>query len=476
MTTSQQLIVAAGVCGLVAVPTALRSPDARLSELALLFGAMAGVLLFFAAAITALVLSRTEVGRGSPRSLAGATTALVLLGSQTLLACELVLLSGTEGLGVAGTALADLVVSAGALAVAIAGLRATALRRPFLLGALVVLIAAAARVVLALALEVPQAPAGLAALFVSLAVAANVATGMVLGQTFALPDHLTRRLCAILGAIGLATLARNPGFELQPVAVALNAAMAVLVAWAVCRGLVALNRSAVSQQLRAQALEGDLLHLSTSGQADAERMHEIRSTVAGLRAADELVNSGAIDEAASRRLRASVSSELARLERLVARPAVRVPAQRRTDVVDLDETLGVLADTHRARGRSVEWQASGATLAGCSDDVSVAVNILLENSARHACGSHSRIEVAGDEATVEIVVSDDGPGIAPTVRESMFDWGVSTDHDHGDGIGLAMAKRLVHEQGGSLELLEEPATGTAFSIRLPAARTSVENV
>ncbi|MGN0062665.1 MAG: sensor histidine kinase [Nocardioides sp.] len=475
MTTSQQVLVAVGVCALVAVPAALRAPGAGLSDAALLFGALAGLLLFFAAATTTLILSRTAAARQAPRSLVWATTALILLGSQTLLGCELVLMAGDWGLGVAGTALLELVVSAAALATAALGVRGTGVRRPFLLGSAVVVGAAVARLVVELRVDLPAAPAGLAALFVSLAVAANVGTGIVIGQSFDLPDRWVRRLCTLLAAVGLATLTRNPGFELTPVATVLNAALAVLVAWVICMSLVVLTRAAISQQRRANALEGDLLHLSTSGRDEAERMHEIRSTVAGLRAADQLVNSADLDDATSLRLRSSLSTELARLERLVSRPAATVPGPRPRDVVDLDSTLGVLADTHQARGRNVEWRSSGVRLEGSADDVVVALNILLENSARHASGSHSTIEVAGDDSTVEIVVSDDGPGIAEDVRESLFDWGVSTDHARGDGIGLAMARRLVTEQGGSLDLLDDPRPGTAFSIKLPTARTSPEN-
>lgn len=66
---------------------------------------------------------------------------------------------------------------------------------------------------------------------------------------------------------------------------------------------------------------------------------------------------------------------------------------------------------------------------------------------------------------VEIFVTDNGPGIAPEIREKLFRPFESFGKEHGTGLGLAMSRRLVEMQDGTLELIEDGA-GAVFRVRL----------
>ncbi len=68
---------------------------------------------------------------------------------------------------------------------------------------------------------------------------------------------------------------------------------------------------------------------------------------------------------------------------------------------------------------------------------------------------------------VEIVVHDDGPGIAQDVMDKLFLPFFTTKHK-GTGLGLAISQRLVQEMGGAIVAASSGA-GASFSIRLPAA-------
>ncbi|MBX3182583.1 MAG: GAF domain-containing protein [Polyangiaceae bacterium] len=68
---------------------------------------------------------------------------------------------------------------------------------------------------------------------------------------------------------------------------------------------------------------------------------------------------------------------------------------------------------------------------------------------------------------VEIVVHDDGPGIAPDVMDKLFLPFFTTKHK-GTGLGLAISQRLVQEMGGAITATSHGA-GASFNIRLPAA-------
>jgi nitrogen fixation/metabolism regulation signal transduction histidine kinase len=69
-----------------------------------------------------------------------------------------------------------------------------------------------------------------------------------------------------------------------------------------------------------------------------------------------------------------------------------------------------------------------------------------------------------------IDVDDDGPGIAPDVREVLFDPYVTTKRD-GTGLGLTIVKKIIVDHGGTIEAGSSPMGGARFEIRLPRAGT-----
>jgi signal transduction histidine kinase len=67
------------------------------------------------------------------------------------------------------------------------------------------------------------------------------------------------------------------------------------------------------------------------------------------------------------------------------------------------------------------------------------------------------------------VFADEGPGVAPEIRDRLFQPFVTSGKKGGTGLGLAVARRFVADHGGSLELWDgEPiARGAHFRIVLP---------
>ncbi|MFN8543656.1 MAG: HAMP domain-containing sensor histidine kinase [Candidatus Binatia bacterium] len=71
---------------------------------------------------------------------------------------------------------------------------------------------------------------------------------------------------------------------------------------------------------------------------------------------------------------------------------------------------------------------------------------------------------------VEVVVADNGPAIAATDRDRVFEpFFTRNPHAGGLGLGLALARELVEAQGGTVTLEEHAELGTAFCVRLPVA-------
>jgi two-component system sensor kinase FixL len=65
-----------------------------------------------------------------------------------------------------------------------------------------------------------------------------------------------------------------------------------------------------------------------------------------------------------------------------------------------------------------------------------------------------------------VEVADRGPGLAPEVRERLFEPFVTTKRT-GTGLGLAIARRVVEAHGGEIEAEARPGGGTVFRVLLP---------
>ena len=112
-----------------------------------------------------------------------------------------------------------------------------------------------------------------------------------------------------------------------------------------------------------------------------------------------------------------------------------------------------------------------------ADELRRAVDNLVANAVRHAT---RRVELAADldRDQVVLTVRDDGPGVAESDRERVFERFTRLDdaraRDHGgSGLGLPIVRELVRRAGGEVALTDaDPPWQLAAVIRLPAARST----
>ena len=93
-------------------------------------------------------------------------------------------------------------------------------------------------------------------------------------------------------------------------------------------------------------------------------------------------------------------------------------------------------------------------------------NLILNALAHTAAGGEIRLGAARDGALLRLWVADDGSGVPPALRATLFD-PLVTGRDGGTGLGLAVVREVVQAHGGRVALNDEQATGTRIELELP---------
>ncbi|MDA8210115.1 MAG: HAMP domain-containing sensor histidine kinase [Actinomycetota bacterium] len=212
----------------------------------------------------------------------------------------------------------------------------------------------------------------------------------------------------------------------------------------------------------------------------SDASHELRSPIASIRA--ELEVSLLHPEATEMPVALSAAlEEAARMQRIVddlltlAKIDEKVLVAK-TESVDMDEIVATEARRIRAQyGKSVDTtEVQAARILGDRDQIFRVVRNLFDNAARY---SRSRVAISLTvlDGTVELRVSDDGPGIPEEMREKVFERFHRVEKDRsrisgGSGLGLAIAASLVELHRGRLYVEEGPSElgGAELVLQLPA--------
>lgn len=307
-----------------------------------------------------------------------------------------------------------------------------------------------------------------------------------------------------------AALVRDVQLAIVLPLVALGLLTFVLLYWGVRRGLAPLTRLVQEVELRelhdwralplervpAEALPMverintlmlDVQHsVALQRRFVADAAHQLRTPVAGVRVLAqelerELARAGRGEGAA---LLAELQRSTARMSRLIAQllslagseTALGVQGEQQSlDIVPLvREAAEPLVLQSLREGRQIELEAPDQPVRARAHPIwlgEVVAN-LLDNARRYG-GQRISLKIAPLPAGgAEIVVEDDGEGVAPEELPRLFEpfWrGERADlrGDGGTGLGLAIAQEIVTRLGGSLGAATRPeADGMRFTVRL----------
>jgi two-component system OmpR family sensor kinase len=214
----------------------------------------------------------------------------------------------------------------------------------------------------------------------------------------------------------------------------------------------------------------------------ADASHELRTPLAAIRGYAELAlrnpdaDRADIDHALRR-----VESESARMSVLVdellllaqldaGRPLAREPVDLSRLAIDATDDARVASADHRW---VLELPHEAVLVRGDEHRLHQVLANLMSNAARHT-PRDTTVTVAladGAPGTVEVSVTDDGPGIPPGLQPTLFERFVRGDSSRSraagsTGLGLAIVDAVTTAHGGSIEVDSKPGH-TRFAITLP---------
>lgn len=141
----------------------------------------------------------------------------------------------------------------------------------------------------------------------------------------------------------------------------------------------------------------------------------------------------------------------------------------------VDSVLGGFAEELDGRGIHWEVRCEGELPRFVLDPrlTARAVQNLVRNAMRY-CDAALMLCLSQDAAGCLLTVEDDGIGIPPQERERIFQPFYRLDRSRdrstgGFGLGLAISRRAIEGQGGSLTVAQSVLGGAQFRIRLPKA-------
>lgn len=223
-------------------------------------------------------------------------------------------------------------------------------------------------------------------------------------------------------------------------------------------------------------------------QFSANVSHELKSPLTSINGYAEMIESGMVGPEDTRRFAGIIYREGIRLLNMIneiiqlSKFDTGYSDFDQRESFDLGTIVGDVVETfaQQAKERNVALQVESAgsgtlTMFGNKRLITDVVSNLLSNAIKYAKprGGTVAVRLSGEENTVQMIVEDDGIGIAKEEQERVFERfyvvepGRTRAEGSGTGLGLSLVKHTVQNHGGTLDLESALGEGSRFTIRLP---------
>jgi two-component system NtrC family sensor kinase len=249
------------------------------------------------------------------------------------------------------------------------------------------------------------------------------------------------------------------------------------------------KRAAAETEARIAALE-QLRHaerLTTLGKLASVLAHEVGTPLNVIAGHAKMIATGRLDGNILRESGVGIGVQCERIANIVRRVldyARRSPARRRTvnaaDIVG--QTCALLRSLAEQKGIQLEFQAPRDVIQVLADPDQLhqaLTNVVMNALYASPPNLPVLLKVEASERSVDsglqpfavFVVRDRGAGIEESLREKIFEPFFTTKPlGDGTGLGLSVAKDIIDEHGGTIEVESVAGAGTTFRIFVPRSR------
>ena len=216
--------------------------------------------------------------------------------------------------------------------------------------------------------------------------------------------------------------------------------------------------------------------------------HELKTPLTSLALSAELLDRGKDNfDPKQRELLATANEDIGRIRHLADDLVDLARGQPgsisiRSSTVDIAELIRAVMNSFALQAEQKDIALKSAIAPSTPDvladrvKLSWVISNLIGNAMRYTpSGGTITISSMGDGDLVRLQVSDTGPGVAPEIRDHLFEryaqWNSNGAEPGSAGLGLAIAKEIVEAHGGRIFVESTVGEGTCFTVELPIRRT-----
>ncbi|MBV2127679.1 ATP-binding protein [Arsukibacterium indicum] len=132
----------------------------------------------------------------------------------------------------------------------------------------------------------------------------------------------------------------------------------------------------------------------------------------------------------------------------------------------IEKLCNALQKIYRDKNLNIQLDCpANATFRGDETDLMEILGNLLDNACK-ACQQQVKLTVS--QNPLNLIIDDDGPGIARDARKKLFTRGTRLDtYKDGHGVGLSIVAELVSSYSGGMQITESPLGGARFELIFP---------